>query len=159
MEKKLKLNSLSPKYGSRPARLRVGRGESSGLGKTSGRGSKGQQSRTGGGSYIGFEGGQTPLYRRIPKLRGFKNFFKTDFAVINLEDLSALADATVTLEMLKEKRLVRSSAKLLKVLGDGELKKAFKVSAHAFSGSAKSKIEKAGGQAILVEQVAVKKQA
>ena len=153
MEKKLKLNRLSPKYGSRSKRLRVGRGESSGLGKTAGRGSKGQQSRTGGGSYVGFEGGQTPLYRRIPKLRGFKNFFKKDYAVINLQDLIDLSEAVIDLNLLKEKRLVRSSAKLLKVLGDGDLKKAFKITAHAFSESAKQKIKDAGGETILVEPV------
>jgi large subunit ribosomal protein L15 len=158
MDKKLKLNNLAPKFGSRPQRLRVGRGEASGLGKTAGRGSKGQQSRTGGGSYVGFEGGQTPLYRRIPKLRGFKNFFKKDFAVINLEDLMNLSESTIDLNLLKEKRLVRGSAKLLKVLGDGDLKKAFKVTADAFSESAQHKIKAAGGEAVLVQQsVSLKK--
>ncbi|HEY2359594.1 MAG TPA: 50S ribosomal protein L15 [Candidatus Angelobacter sp.] len=123
---------------------RVGRGMGSGMGKTSARGHKGQHSRTGSSLMRGFEGGQMPLHRRVPK-RGFTNIFKKEFNVINLEKLAALGETTITLEVLKTAGLVKRDLPV-KVLGDGELKSALTVHAHKFSRSAKEKIEKAGGK-------------
>ena len=123
---------------------RVGRGMGSGMGKTSARGHKGQHSRTGSSLLRGFEGGQMPLHRRMPK-RGFTNIFKKEFNIINLESLAALGETTITLEVLKKAGLARRKVPV-KVLGTGELKSALTVHAHKFSKSAQEKIEKAGGK-------------
>lgn len=138
----MKLHELSPAKGSKHSRKRVGRGPGSGIGKTSGRGEKGQKSRSGSSTRPGFEGGQMPLVRRVPK-RGFTNIFKTEYAVINLTQLAELA-SDVTPDLLADLGLVRKG-KPVKVLGDGEIGKALKVSAHRFSKSARAKIEAAGG--------------
>jgi large subunit ribosomal protein L15 len=141
------LGNLSPALGSRRPKKRVGRGTSSGHGKTCGRGHKGQKSRSGGVKRPGFEGGQTPLYRRLPKLNRFKNYlFKKEFSIVNLSDLAAF-EGDVNTEKLVNAGLVSETGKI-KVLGDGELKKPLNVSVHAFSESAKKKIEAAGGKAI-----------
>ena len=137
----LKLNDLKPKKGSKKKKKRVGRGTSSGTGKTCGRGHKGQKSRSGGTKGIRFEGGQTPLYRRLPK-RGFKNYpFRKEYVVINVSELAKL-DGEISKESL-------SVYGLLKVLGDGEIKKAITVKADKFSKTAKQKIEAAGGKCII----------
>jgi large subunit ribosomal protein L15 len=128
---------------------RVGRGMGSGMGKTSTRGHKGQGSRSGSRMMRGFEGGQMPLHRRMPK-RGFFNIFRTEYTVVNLNSLATLADATVTPEVLRKSGLVSDKRALIKVLGDGELTKAIIVRAHKFSKSAQEKIEKAGGKAEVI---------
>ena len=132
-------------------RLRIGRGIGSGRGKTSGFGHKGQGQRAGWSASPTFEGGQMPLVRRVPK-RGFNNRWAMDIAIVNLADLEAVFDAgaEVTLEALREKKLLRGQCDALKVLGDGELTKALKISAHRFSKSALEKIQKAGGEAIVL---------
>lgn len=140
----MKLHDLSPAVGSTQSRKRVGRGPGSGLGKTAGRGHKGQGSRAGSRMVPGFEGGQMPLVRRVPK-RGFNNAtFRVEYAVVNLDQLADLG-GEVTPELLREKGIVRGR-KPIKVLGDGELKKAVRVVAHKFSKSARAKIEAAGGR-------------
>ena len=139
----MKLHELSPAKGSKHSKKRVGRGPGSGLGKTAGRGEKGQKSRTGYSSRPGFEGGQMPLIRRVPK-RGFTNIWKTEYAVVNLSQLAEL-EGEVNPEMLAEHGLVRSGKKV-KVLGDGEIGKALTVVANKFSKSAREKIEAAGGR-------------
>jgi len=128
---------------------RVGRGMGSGMGKTSTRGHKGQGSRSGSRQKRGFEGGQMPLHRRLPK-RGFFNIFRTEYQVVNLADLEALGEKEVTPEVLRKSRLVKGKNSLIKVLGDGELKSAITVHAHKFSKSAQEKIAKAGGKAEIV---------
>lgn len=138
----MRLHELSPAKGSKQARKRIGRGPGSGIGKTSGRGEKGQKSRSGYSRRDGFEGGQMPLIRRVPK-RGFTNIFKTEYAVVNLSQLAEL-EGDITPESLVSQGLVRSG-KLVKVLGDGEIGKALKVTANKFSKSARAKIEAAGG--------------
>jgi large subunit ribosomal protein L15 len=138
----MKLHELSPAKGSKHSRKRVGRGPGSGLGKTAGRGEKGQKSRTGYSRRPGFEGGQMPLVRRVPK-RGFTNIWKTEYAVVNVAQLADL-DGDVTPEVLAERGLVRAGRKV-KVLGDGEIGKALRVVADKFSKSAREKIEGAGG--------------
>lgn len=147
----MKLHNLQPNDGSTKVRKRVGRGTGSGLGKTSGRGENGQNSRAGGGVRPGFEGGQTPLFRRIPK-RGFSNArFKIVYAIINLSDLNNFEDgAVVTLELLREMGLVKKELSGLKVLGNGELTKKITVKAHKFSDTALEKIEKMGGKAEVI---------
>ena len=132
-------------------RKRVGRGTGSGHGKTCGRGHKGQGSRAGFSSHPTFEGGQMPLVRRIPK-RGFNNKWALTVAIVNISDLDKAFDdgAEVTLELLSEKNLAKGKFDVLKVLGDGELTKKLKVSAHRFSKSAQAKIEAAGGEVILL---------
>lgn len=147
----MKLHSLQPAPGAVKTRKRVGRGVGSGLGKTSGRGQKGQNSRSGGGVRPGFEGGQSPLFRRLPK-RGFSNArFKTTYAVINLSDLDKFEDgATVTPELLKEMGLIKQSLDGIKVLGNGTLTKKLNVKAHKFSSVAKEQIEKLGGKAEVI---------
>ena len=141
----MELNNLKPNKGARKARKRVGRGPGSGHGKTSGRGEKGQKSRSGYSSQLGFEGGQMPLHRRVPK-RGFTNIFKTEFNVINLSDLERFEEgSTVDQAALREAGVVKGRVKKLKVLGNGELKRKLSVSAHKFSKTAKEKIEAAGG--------------
>jgi len=129
-------------------RKRVGRGMGSGMGKTSTRGHKGQRSRSGSRMMRGFEGGQMPLHRRLPK-RGFTNIFKKEYAVVNLDRIAALGESTVTLELLRKAGLA-GKRDLVKVLGDGELKAAVTVQAHKFSKSAQDKISKAGGKAEVV---------
>ena len=128
-------------------RKRVGRGTSSGFGKTSGRGTKGQLSRSGGGTRPGFEGGQNPLIKRLPK-RGFTNIFKKEYAVVNLDDLNSFrAGSVIDIDKLIETGKVRKKAKYgLKVLGNGNVEKKFTVKANKFSKSAKEKIEKSGGK-------------
>jgi large subunit ribosomal protein L15 len=139
----MKLHELSPAKGSKHSRKRVGRGPGSGLGKTAGKGEKGQRSRSGYSRRPGFEGGQMPLLRRVPK-RGFTNNFKVEYAVVNVSDLGDFEGA-VTPEALLERGLVRRGQPV-KILGNGELSKAVTVSAHKFSGSARAKIEAAGGR-------------
>lgn len=137
------MKSLVP----RTARKRVGRGPGSGLGKTSGRGQKGQNARSGGGVRPGFEGGQTTLARRLPK-RGFTNFNRVEYAIVNVKDLNRFEDGTdVTPALLKEVGLVRKELNGVKILGEGELTKKLNVTAAKFSKSAKEAIEKAGGKA------------
>lgn len=148
-EPSLKLGHLSPSEGSRQKRKRVGRGTSSGHGKTSCRGHKGQKSRSGGVKHPGFEGGQTPLYRRLPKINRFKNYlFKKTFSVVNLSDLGKFS-GSVGVEGLSQAGLAKAGERV-KVLGDGEIKKALTVEAHAFSASARKKIEAAGGKAVVI---------
>ena len=138
----MKLHDLSPAPGSRRNRKRIGRGPGSGTGKTAGRGHKGQLSRAGFSRRRGFEGGQMPLLRRVPK-RGFTNIFRTEYEIVNVAGLADL-EGDVTPELLAEKGRVRAGRQV-KILGYGEIKKKLKVSAHKFSASAKSKIEAAGG--------------
>jgi large subunit ribosomal protein L15 len=130
-------------------RKRVGRGMGSGHGKTSTRGHKGQGSRSGSSLMRGFEGGQMPLHRRLPK-RGFTNIFRTEYTVLNLDRLVELGESELTLEFFAAKGLLKKHDGLLKILGNGELTTAITVQAHKFSKSAQEKIEKAGGKAILV---------
>jgi large subunit ribosomal protein L15 len=138
----MKLHELSPAKGSKHSRKRVGRGPGSGLGKTAGKGEKGQKSRSGHSLRVGFEGGQMPLVRRVPK-RGFTNIWKVEYAVVNLSQLAEL-EGDITPQVLVERGLVRSGRKV-KVLGDGELAKPLRVTADKFSKSARAKIEAAGG--------------
>jgi large subunit ribosomal protein L15 len=142
------LNNLRPPKGARRNKKRVGRGQGSGNGKTAGRGHKGAQSRSGYSYKRGFEGGQMPLHRRVPK-RGFFNPFRIEYEVVNLDTLDARFDAgtVVTLELLAENRLVSGVNTRLKVLGRGEIGKALTVRAHKFSGRAAEKIAAAGGAA------------
>jgi len=140
------LSNLRPPRGSRHRKVRVGRGIGSKLGKTAGAGNKGQKSRKGYSQRPGFEGGQMPLHRRIPK-RGFHNPFGKDYAVVNLEALNIFAAGdVVTPESLRDRGLARSASRPIKILGDGELKAALTVRAHAFSQSAEEKIARAGGK-------------
>ena len=141
----LTLSNLRPPAGSRHRKVRVGRGIGSKLGKTSGAGDKGQKSRRGYSRRRGFEGGQMPLHRRMPK-RGFHNLFGTEYAVLNLEELNVFpAGETVTPELLRAHGFVRRERDRIKILGDGELTSKIAIHAHAFSESAKAKITKAGG--------------
>jgi len=130
-------------------RKRIGRGMGSGMGKTSTRGHKGQGSRSGSRLMRGFEGGQMPLHRRLPK-RGFTNIFKTEYEVVNLERLAGLGESEITPESLRKAGVVSSKNTLVKILGQGELKGAVTVRAHRFSKSAREKIEKAGGKVELL---------
>ena len=148
----MKLHELSPAPGSTKGAWRKGRGTGSGNGKTAGRGHKGQNARSGGGVRPGFEGGQLPLYRRLPK-RGFTNsLFKKDYAIINLETLDKLFNDgdTVAMDVLLEKGIIRKELNGLKVLGRGEITKKLTVKAKIFSASAKEKIEAAGGKAEVI---------
>jgi len=146
----LKLSELKPPAGARKKPTRKGQGIATGQGKTAGRGHKGQKARSGGGVRRGFEGGQMPLTRRMPK-RGFTNIFKKFFAVVNLEDLNRFEEGTVvTPEVLLENRMVRKGVDGIKILGTGELKKPLTVRAHAFSGAAREKIAAAGGKAEVI---------
>ena len=139
------LSNLKPPKGSRHRKVRVGRGIGSKLGKTSGSGDKGQKSRRGYSRRRGFEGGQMPLHRRMPK-RGFHNLFRVTYSVVNLEELNVFPEnETVTPELLRAHGFVRRVTDPIKVLGDGELKTKLAIHAHAFSASAKDKITKAGG--------------
>jgi large subunit ribosomal protein L15 len=145
-------NLRAPKKANRNKK-RIGRGMGSGTGKTSGRGHKGQGSRSGSSLMRGFEGGQMPLHRRLPK-RGFTNIFRTEYAVVNLDRLAELGEKELTLEKFTELGLVKKRDGLIKVLGDGELTVAVTVHAHKFSKSAQEKIEKAGGKVIVLGGVA-----
>ena len=143
----MKLHELHPAEGSVKNRKRIGRGPGSGTGKTAGKGHKGQNARSGGGVRPGFEGGQIPLFRRLPK-RGFSNaMFKKEYAVINLSDLNRFNDGdVVTPELLKEMGIIKKQLCGVKVLGNGTLEKKITVKAHKFSESAKEKIETSGGK-------------
>ena len=147
----MKLHELRPNEKAFKTRKRVGRGPGSGLGKTSGKGQKGQNARSGGGVRPGFEGGQLPLYRRLPK-RGFTNaMFKVKYAVINLDDLNKFEEnAVVTPELLAEMGLIKKGLDGIKVLGRGTLEKKITVKAHKFSSVAKEQIEKLGGKAEVI---------
>ena len=167
----MKLHDLRPPEGSRKERIRVGRGIAAGKGKTAGRGTKGQKARAGGSIPPWFEGGQTPLHMRIPKLRGFKNRFRIEFEVVNIGAIGALADAgafeseapakgkgksapaqiTINQDILRAVGLVRTLNKPLKILGNGELSAALFVVADAFTASARTKIEAAGGTVSVLE--------
>jgi large subunit ribosomal protein L15 len=168
----MKLHDLQPAPGSKKAKRRVGRGIAAGQGKTAGRGTKGQKARAGGTIPAWFEGGQTPLHQRIPKLHGFKNIFKIDYEVVNIGDIARLAEAgefeggdmpgakaskkgaapiTINQEILRAAGLVRRLDRPMKVLGNGELSTALFVVADAFSASARSKIEAAGGTVSVLE--------
>ena len=141
----MELNNLKPKKGSKHARKRVGRGPGSGHGKTAGRGEKGQKSRSGFSRQIGFEGGQMPLHRRLPK-RGFTNIFKKDYAVVNVSDLDRFDNGvTVDEKALRSAGLVKGQNDGVKILGDGKLSKKLTVHAAKFSASARKQIEAAGG--------------
>ena len=145
----MKLSELEAAPGSRKNRKRVGRGIGSGSGKTSGRGQKGQKSRSGGNPHPWFEGGQMPLYRRLPK-RGFTNIFRKEYEVINLDQLIKIKnESPITPVVLKSKGMIHK-INLVKILGNGELTEAVTVHAHKFSKSAKDKIEKLGGKAITI---------
>ena len=142
----MKLHELSPAEGSRKDSFRKGRGPGSGNGKTAGKGHKGQNARSGGGVRPGFEGGQLPLYRKLPK-RGFKNRFAKEYATVNVSALNRFEDGeTINLEKLMEAGVVRKPLDGLKVLGNGEIQKKLTVEAKVFSASAKEKIEAAGGK-------------
>ena len=142
----MKLHEMKPLQASQK-RNRVGRGPGRGNGKTSGRGQKGQKARSGGGVRLGFEGGQTPLARRLPK-RGFTNFNRVEYAIVNVEALNQFEDGTeITAALLLDKKVIRKELSGLKVLGNGELTKKLTVKATKFSQSAKEAIEKAGGTA------------
>ena len=143
----MKIHELTPALDSNKAVKRIGRGHGSGNGKTAGKGHKGQNARSGGGVRIGFEGGQMPLARRIPK-RGFNNIFATKYAVVNVSDLNVFKDGTVVdAELLKASGLVKKEYDGVKILGNGELTSQLTVKAAKFSQSAAEKIEKAGGKA------------
>jgi len=147
----MRLDDLKPAAGSNKKRKRVGRGDGSGHGKTSCRGHKGQGARSGGNTKPGFEGGQMPLQRRLPK-RGFHNIFRIEMAVVNLAQLENLPAGTeATPESLTRLGLVNGKSRQVKILGEGSLSKALTVRAHGFSASAKEKIEAAGGKAELIE--------
>ena len=146
----MRLNTLKPAKGAKPQGKRLGRGHSAGQGKTAGRGVKGQHARAGGYHKVGFEGGQMPLQRRLPK-RGFTNIFRREYAVVNVDQLSDIPAGTeVNVELLAERGIVGKPMSGLKVLGRGELKSALTVRAAAFSESAKQKIEAAGGKAEVI---------
>src|SRR5262245_6663082 len=176
----MKLHDLKPAPGSRQAKRRVGRGIAAGQGKTAGRGTKGQKARAGGTIPAWFEGGQTPLHQRIPKLRGFRNLFKVDYEVVNVGDIARVADAggfeggempgakpskkgaapiTINQETLRAAGLIRRIDRPMKVLGGGDLSTALFVVADAFSASARSKIEAAGGTVSVLETPEAKRPA
>ncbi|ANB59355.1 50S ribosomal protein L15 [Anoxybacteroides amylolyticum] len=142
----MKLHELQPAPGSRKERNRVGRGIGSGNGKTSGKGHKGQNARSGGGVRLGFEGGQTPLFRRLPK-RGFTNIHRKEYAIVNLDALNRFEDGTeVTPELLLETGVVSKLKAGVKILGNGQIEKKLTVKAHKFSSAAKEAIEAVGGK-------------
>lgn len=146
----MKLHELQPAAGSTTAPKRLGRGVGSGLGKTSGKGHKGAKARSGGGKRPGFEGGQMPLYRRVPK-RGFFNIFRVEYATVNVGCLEAFEDgATVTVDTLREAGLVKKTMDGVKILGGGELTKKLTVQVDKFTDAAKEKIESLGGKAEVI---------
>src|SRR5436189_5076098 len=140
----MNLSTLRAPKGSTANKKRVGRGMGSGMGKTSTRGNKGQRSRSGSRMMHGFEGGQMPLHRRIPK-RGFNNTFRTEYNIVNLEKLAALGESTINPDVLRKAGVI-STKRPVKILGDGEMKSAITVQAHKFSKSTQEKITKAGGK-------------
>ena len=143
----MKLHELAPAAGSTTAAKRLGRGVGSGLGKTSGKGHKGAKARSGGGKRPGFEGGQMPLYRRVPK-KGFTNIFRTEYAEVNLGQLEVFTEGTVVnAELLKAAGIIKKTLDGVKILGNGELTKKLTVEAAKFTESAKQKIEAVGGKA------------
>ena len=149
----MKLHDLKPNKGSKKDRKRVGRGYGSGYGKTAGRGTKGQNSRAGGGVPLWHQGGDTPYYRRMPKKPGFKNFNRVEFQEVNLEFLSQFRkDSEVTPEVLREAELINTLSRPVVILSRGELKKPLKIKAHRFSRKAVEKIEKAGGTVEVIER-------
>ena len=153
MADRISLSSLRPAPGSSPARKRVGRGPGSGLGKTSGKGHKGHKARTGGSTNPGFEGGQMPLIRRLPKY-GFKNPFRTEYGIVNLKTLAELETTeAITPEFLAREGIIKRKGQLIKVLGLGDLARPIVVQAHKFSKSAESKIQAAGGRAEVIRGV------
>lgn len=141
----MKLHTLPKIEGSTHRHKRLGCGSGSGHGKTSGRGHKGMKARSGGGVRPGFEGGQMPLYRKLPH-RGFNNVNRVEFAVVNLTDLAKIADATIDRDAMVRAGIIRSNELFIKVLGNGEISRAITISAQKFSASAKAKIEAAGGK-------------
>jgi len=142
----MKLHELKPAEGTNKSRKRLGRGTATGQGKTAGRGMNGQKSRSGGGTRLGFEGGQMPLYRRLPKI-GFTNIFRKEYAVVNLSDLERFDNGTViNPDVLKEAGLVKAMLGGIKILGNGDLTKNLTVQAHKFSKTAAEKIAAAGGK-------------
>ncbi len=143
------LHNLKAPLGAHKRKKLLGRGPSSGHGKTSTRGSKGQTSRAGRDFYAGFEGGQTPLIRRIPK-RGFTSRSKKEYQILNLDDLNRIKEPTITPALLEEKGLIKNKDKLIKILGDGELKNPATIHAHAFSKKASEEIKKKGGKIELI---------
>ncbi|MDW7739612.1 MAG: 50S ribosomal protein L15 [Bacillota bacterium] len=146
----MRLHELRPPEGARKAAKRKGRGIASGLGKTAGRGQKGQKSRSGSGIRRGFEGGQMPYFQRLPK-RGFTNIFKKKWNIVNIDSLNAFDEGTViTPELLLEKGLLKNLTYPLKILGDGELDRKLEIHAHHFSKQAQAKIEAAGGKAEVI---------
>ena len=147
----MKLHELSPAAGSSKKAYRKGRGAGSGNGKTAGRGHKGQNARSGGGVRPGFEGGQIPAYRRLPK-RGFNNYrFATKYAIVNVADLDAFEDgAVVSIDTLLETKIIKKAFDGLKILGNGEISKKITVKANVFSAAAKEKIEAVGGKAEVI---------
>jgi len=145
----VRLSELSPEPKSRKKRKRVGRGIGSGHGKTSCKGHKGQNSRSGGGTKAGFEGGQMPLQRRLPK-RGFTNIFQKQFNIVNIDVINDLTESVITPDVLQSAGVVKNTKKMVKILGKGELTKSVTVKAHAFSASAKEKIIKAQGSVEII---------
>lgn len=145
----MNLSDLRPAEGSRKKRKRIGRGPGSGWGKTAGRGEKGQKSRTGYSRTMGFEGGQMPLIRRVPK-RGFHNVFRKEYTTVNLSRLNELEGDSFSAESLLQAKVIRKLQSGLKILGDGEITRAVTVEAHKFTASAKQKIEAAGGKVVFL---------
>ncbi len=145
----MNLSSLHPAKGSRKSRKRIGRGPGSGYGKTAGRGTKGQKSISGYSRKRGFEGGQMPLHRRLPK-RGFTNIFKKEYSEINLDKLGKINKQEIKLKDLKAAGIIKKESEIIKVLGRGDISSSKTIHAHKFSRSALKKIEKAGGKAILI---------
>jgi large subunit ribosomal protein L15 len=145
----MKLSDLHPAKGSRKSRKRVGRGPGSGYGKTAGRGTKGQKSISGYSQKRGFEGGQMPLHRRLPK-RGFTNIFRKEYSEVNLEKLERIKKQEIKIKDLKEAGIIKRESESVKILGRGAVSSAKTIHAHRFSQSALKKIEKAGGKAILI---------
>jgi len=145
----MKLDDLRPAEGSSRKSRRIGRGNGSGWGCTAGRGNNGQKARAGYSRRFGFEGGQMPLYRRVPK-RGFKNPFRVEYDIVNVGDLARVEAEVITVDEMKKSGLVRINADLVKILGEGDLEKPVTVEAHRFSQTAREKIEKAGGKAQVI---------
>ncbi|MEW6101345.1 MAG: 50S ribosomal protein L15 [Candidatus Omnitrophota bacterium] len=143
------MHSLKAPFGSHKGKKLLGRGPSSGHGKTSTRGSKGQTSRAGRHFYAGFEGGTSPLIRRMPK-RGFTNIFKKEYQIVNISQLIRISEENINPEVLEKSGLIKDKGKLVKILGEGELKKPLNISAHAFSKKASSIIQAAGGKVELI---------
>ena len=149
----MRQDQLSPAPGSKKDRVRVGRGSGSGHGDYSGRGIKGQKSRAGGGARRGFEGGQLPLIRRLPSQRGFTNIFRQEYQWVNLGQLAGFGSGEeITPQVLKERRIIKSLRKPVKILGEGEIGVPLVIRAHKFSQSARSKIVAAGGQAEEIDE-------